>query len=96
MQQPEGHVDERYPDHVCKLQKSLYGLEQSAHHWNQLLSRTLKNFGFTQLLTDTSCFVKMDQDGTTVIMAVYVDDLIITGRTPTLIQKTITDLKGHF
>ena len=38
----------------------------------------------------------MDQDGTTVIMAVYVDDLIITGRTPSLIQKTISDPKGHF
>jgi hypothetical protein len=45
----------------------------------------LKRFGFIQLLTDTSCFVKSDQDGTAVIMAVYVDDLIIAGRTPALV-----------
>ena len=68
MQQPEGHVDKNHPDYVCKLQKSLYGLKQSAHPWNRLLSRTLKTFGFVQLLTDTSFFVKSDQDGTTVIM----------------------------
>ena len=78
MQEPEGHIDEQHPDYVCKLQKSLYGLKQSAHLWNQLLSKTLKTFGFTQLLTDTSCFVKTDQYGTAAIMAVYVDDLIIT------------------
>ena len=96
MQQPEGHVDENHPDYVCKLMKSLYGLKQSAHLWDRLLSKTLKTFGFTQLLTDTSCFVQSNQDGTTVIMAVYVDDLVITGRTPALVQKTITDLKEHF
>ena len=96
MQQPKGHVDESHPNYVCKLQKSLYGLKQSAHLWNRLLSKTLRIFGFTQLLTDTSCFVKSDQDGTAVIMAVYVDDMIIAGRTPALVQKTIADLKGHF
>ncbi len=29
MEQPEGIVDERYPDHVCKLRKALYGLKQA-------------------------------------------------------------------
>ena len=29
-------------------------------------------------------------------MAAYVDDMVITGRTPELVQKTISNLKGHF
>jgi hypothetical protein len=29
-------------------------------------------------------------------MAVFVDDLVITGRTPELVKKTINDLKSHF
>ena len=95
MQQPEGHIDSNHPDHVCKLQKSLYGLKQSAHLWNQLLSKTLKTLGFQQLLTDTSCFKKTDHEGPAIIIDVYVDDLI-TARTPDPIKVTIRDLKGHF
>ena len=96
MQQPEGHVDPQFPEYVCKLLKSLYGLKQAAHLWNRLLSKTLKALGFVQLLTDTSCFVKFDKDGIAVTMAVYVDDLVITGRTTELVKQTIRDLKGHF
>ena len=96
MQQPEGHVDPNFPEHVCKLLKSLYGLKQAAHLWNQLLSKTLKKLGFKQLLTDTSCFVEFDQDGTSIIMAVFVDDLLIAARTQELINETILSLKQHF
>jgi hypothetical protein len=96
MQQPEGYVDEQYPGYVCKFLKSLYGLKQAAHLWNQLLSKTLKTFGFRQLMTDTSCFVITDQDVTAVIMALFVDDLLIVARTAALVQRTIESLKSHF
>ena len=51
---------------------------------------------FKQLLTDTSYFIRIDQDGTAVLLAVYVDDLLIVGRTTPLIRHTIEQLKGHF
>ena len=92
MQQPEGHVDPIHPDYVCKLLKSLYGLKQAAHLWNQLMSKTLRAAGYQQLLTETSCFVKTDQQGTTTVIGVHVDDLLIAARTDALIRQTVRDL----
>ncbi|GJU31095.1 ribonuclease H-like domain-containing protein [Tanacetum coccineum] len=35
MHQPPGFVDNRYPHHVCLLQRSLYGLKQAPRAWFQ-------------------------------------------------------------
>ena len=34
MTQPEGFVDPRNPNKVCKLQRSIYGLKQPSRTWN--------------------------------------------------------------
>ena len=34
MKQPEGYIDEERPNHVCRLNKSIYGLKQAARCWN--------------------------------------------------------------
>ncbi len=65
-----------HPYYVYNLLKSLYGLKHAAHLWNQLLGKTLRGANYQQLLTDTSCFVKTDQQGTAAMIAVDVDDLL--------------------
>ena len=37
MKQPESYINPNYPDHVCRLLKSLYGLQQSAKCWNNVI-----------------------------------------------------------
>ncbi|XP_019099636.1 PREDICTED: uncharacterized protein LOC109132470 [Camelina sativa] len=73
------------PKKVCRLRKSIYGLKQSPRCWFEKLSTALKKFGFEQSLSDYSLFT-MDKDGEQLHVLVYVDDLIITGSTMTVMQ----------
>ncbi|GJS68200.1 retrotransposon protein, putative, ty1-copia subclass [Tanacetum coccineum] len=37
MEQPEGFVNPKYPNRVCKLKRSIYGLKQASREWNKRL-----------------------------------------------------------
>ena len=46
MTQPEGFVDPKYPDRVCKLQRSINGLKKASQSWNLRFDEAVKEFGF--------------------------------------------------
>ncbi|KAJ9544159.1 hypothetical protein OSB04_023866 [Centaurea solstitialis] len=48
MQQPEGFVDPKNPNKVCKLLKSIYGVKQASRSWNLHFDVRIKEFGFTK------------------------------------------------
>ena len=95
MEQPPGFEDPRYPNHVCRLDKALYGLKQAPRAWFHRLSTFLVANGFTYSRADPSLFVF--RRGTCIMyLLVYVDDLILTGNQPYLIQSFITKLNAEF
>ena len=95
MAQPPGFVDVTYPDLVCKLHKSLYGLKQAPRAWNDRFTSFLPSLGFQHTYSDSSLFVKSLATGV-VVLLVYVDDIIITGRDSCAVGDVITALTSEF
>ncbi|XP_019258159.1 PREDICTED: uncharacterized protein LOC109236430 [Nicotiana attenuata] len=68
----------KQPGMVCKLNKSLYGLKQASRQLYAKLTEALYSRGYTHSMFDYSLFYKGKGNSVTFV-AVYVDDVIITG-----------------
>ena len=79
VEQPEGFEDGTKL--VWKLYKALYGLKQSPRIWYETLTMFLKSLGFHMINAAFSIFAKER-----VIVSLYVDDLKITGSSPSEIR----------
>jgi Reverse transcriptase (RNA-dependent DNA polymerase) len=78
IQQPKGFVNRRFPNHVLRLRRSIYGLKQAGRVWYEVIAPALEEFEFTRCESDHSIFV-LERDGRTTYIALYVDDLLIIG-----------------
>ncbi|KAI3767195.1 hypothetical protein L2E82_17283 [Cichorium intybus] len=84
MNQPEGFVDAKYPDKVCKLEKSIYGLKQASRSWNLCFHEKVKEFGFSRSEDESCVYVKASGSIVT-FLVLYVDDILLMGNdVPTL------------
>jgi Reverse transcriptase (RNA-dependent DNA polymerase) len=92
---PPGHQRENTSNLVCRLNKSIYGLNQSLKAWYGKLSQFLISCNFKVSGADSSLFIKHNTNGTTVVL-VYVDDIIVTGNNQIEIDCVKKDLKQKF
>jgi hypothetical protein len=93
--QPTGFVDPVQPDCICLLNKSLYGLKQAPRAWYSRFATYITSLGFVEAKSDTSLFVFW-RGTDTVYLLLYVDDIILTASSATLLQQTISALKQEF
>ena len=56
--QPDGFVDPEFPNHVYKLNKALYGLNQAPRAWYDKLSSFLIANNFTKGSVDPTLFIQ--------------------------------------
>ena len=95
MLQPAGFVDPERPDHVFKLTKTLYGLKQALKAWFDTFSGFLIEFGFSCSQSDPSLFTYHNHNKT-LILLLYVDDILLTGSDEDLLKSLLTALKERF
>jgi Reverse transcriptase (RNA-dependent DNA polymerase) len=73
---------------VCRLKKSLYGLKRSPRAWFDRFKRAMLGMGYQQINADHTAFFRR-YGGHITMLAVYVDDMIITDDD----ESEITQLK---
>jgi hypothetical protein len=76
--QPSGFAIPCKVGKVLPLCKALYGLRQISRAWNAKLDSTLKRIGFGQSPHEAAIY-RRGNGGNTLLVGVYVDDLVITG-----------------
>ena len=77
------------------MQRALYGLKQAPHAWFDRFSTFLLQYGFHCSLADPSLFI-FHFDYGSLILLLYVDDILLTRTGDTLVIDFISLLSQEF
>jgi len=61
------------------LKKLLYGLKQSPRQWRKRLDKVMETLGFTKSIVDDLLYFLWKEDTLTLIIVIWVDNMIISG-----------------
>ncbi|GJQ97131.1 retrotransposon protein, putative, ty1-copia subclass [Tanacetum coccineum] len=90
MVQPEGFVNPKFPNRVCKFKRSIYGLKQASRQWNKRFDDKIKKFGFSQNRDEPCVYMKVSGSYVTFLI-LYVNDILIMGNNIHMLQ----DVKSY-
>lgn len=92
VKQPEGFEVKGSEEKVYRLSKALYGLKQAPRAWNYKILRELR---FTRCSKEASLYQRK-QNEDTLVVAVYVDDLLVTGSNLVMINEFKNEMAAKF
>lgn len=96
MNVPEGMKTTANVNQVCKLKKALYGLKQAPRQWySKIHDYLVINLKFTSSKNDPCLYIRKTTSDI-IIIALYVDDLLILGNSKAYILKIKEELKRRF
>ncbi|WVZ90042.1 hypothetical protein U9M48_036375 [Paspalum notatum var. saurae] len=85
----------KFPDRVYKLRKALYGLKQAPRAWYARLKSCLLKSGFVMGSVDKTMFL-LSRGGDTLIVQIYVDDIIVGGSSHALVSSFAEQMSTEF
>ncbi|CAM9424101.1 unnamed protein product [Sphacelaria rigidula] len=78
-----------------RLERVLYGLRQSPNVWNVTMDTELRKVGFSATASDSCVYTKGSHEGY-VMLTLYVDDVLMTGPSKSILQQVQDALKSSF
>ena len=79
MKQPQGYEVKGKDKLMCKLKKFLYGLKQAPRKWYLKFDRFMAEQGYIRCHSDHYVYFKRLDDGSYIILSLYVDDMLVAG-----------------
>ncbi|GJW95627.1 ribonuclease H-like domain, reverse transcriptase, RNA-dependent DNA polymerase, partial [Tanacetum coccineum] len=93
--QPDGFIKTEDKGKVYRLRKALYGLRQAPRAWYTKLDKTLKLLNFKKCALEQAVYTRTDKTST-LLIGVYVDDLIVTGTSKKEIESFKYQMQEQF
>lgn len=95
MRQPHGHqqkMGQNGKPMLLRLNKTIYGLKQAGREWMMPLTTFLvEQLNFKQTINEPCIFTKED-----IIIAVYVDDVVISGGTQQIVDEFKSQISAQY
>ena len=95
LEQPQGYEQNDRKHYVFRLKKALYGLKQGARNWYEALCEAMKELGFKRSEADKGVFV-WEEGKYIIIVAVHVDDCMVTGNSTGNIARFKVDINKKY
>lgn len=93
--QPEGFVVKGSEGKFYKLKKALYGLQHAPRAWNNKLNQILKELQFVKCAKEPSVY-RREANGGLLLLAIYVDDMFVTGTSIDMINEFKKEMSTKF
>ena len=85
-------MDLQFPQKICKLHCTLYGLKQSPHKWYKEVWKAMTDMGFQQAEHDHTIFYKWCHNGI-VIVGVYINHFVVSRQTKEAVEEFKQDVE---
>ncbi|KAK6151896.1 hypothetical protein DH2020_014531 [Rehmannia glutinosa] len=96
VEQPPGFEQKTLGDKVYKLKKALYGLKQAPRAWYSRIDDYFTELGFRRSQSEPTLYINIQGTNNTLIVSLYVDDLIFIGNNENMIMEFKEDMMKTF